>query len=297
MSWRGVEGAIAAAASGHDTVLSPAPTLYLDFRQGTGPDEPPGRGALISLEDVYRFDPLPGPLAHEQTHVLGIQANLWTEHVRTESAAAYMTWPRAAALAELGWSPPARLDWNGFMNRLAAEFGRLRTLGVHYSNDVFSPPRRVGAYERHFSQDLKACSGQLSLNLEDDAPLTGPRAVFLIDIMDPCWMLPAVDLTHGATLTAAVGQVPFNFQVGKDREQIHFNAPRTPAGELEVRLDRCDGDPIAVLPLAPAAGNDAVTVLPAAPLPRQSGAHSLCFRFTQRTLDPLWAIDWVQLAQ
>jgi hexosaminidase len=297
MSWRGVEGAIAAAASGHDTVLSPQPVLYLDNRQGSSPDEPPGRGTAVSLEDVYHFDPLPGPLAQQQSHVLGLQANLWTEHVRTEQQAAYMTWPRAAALAEVGWSAPSRLDWNGFMTRLAAEFGRLRALGIHYSDEVFSPPRSLGIYDRRFSQDLKSCSQKLLLNLEDDAPLEGRRAVFLVDIMDPCWIFPATDLTHAASLTAAVGQVPFNFQIGKDIEAIHLNPPRTPAGELEVRFDGCEGAPVAVLPLAPAAANDAVTVLPAVALPGVSGTHTLCFRFTQRTLDPLWTIDWIQLSQ
>ncbi|HVH83924.1 MAG TPA: family 20 glycosylhydrolase, partial [Steroidobacteraceae bacterium] len=297
MSWRGVEGAIAAAARGHDTVLSPAPTLYLDNRQGPTPAEPPGRGTVITLQDVYRFDPLPGPLAHDQSHVLGVQANLWTEHVRTEADAAYMTWPRAAALAEVGWSSAARIDWESFEARLAAEFDRYRTAGIRYSDDVFAPLRNVGPYERHFSQDLQTCSAKLVLNLEDDAPLTGPRAVFLVDIMDPCWIFPASDLTHAASITAAVGQVPFNFQIGRDVEAIHFDPPRTAAGELEVRLDRCDGVPLVVLPLAPAAGNEAVTVLPPAALPQQSGAHSLCLRFTQRTLDPLWTIDWVQLSQ
>jgi hexosaminidase len=226
-----------------------------------------------------------------------VQANLWTEHVRTEADAAYMTWPRAAALAEVGWSPAAKIDWNNFRERLAAEFTRYRALGIHYSEDVFAPPRVLGTYDRHFSQDLRTCTGKLGLNLEDDAPLAGPRAVFLVDVMDPCWILPAADLTQAASITAAVGQVPFNFQIGRDIESIHLNPPRTPAGELEVRLDVCDGAPVAVLPLAPAAGNDAVTVLPAAALPRQSGAHSLCFRFTQRALDPLWTIDWVQLSQ
>jgi len=296
MSWRGVEGAITAAARGHDTVLSPAPTLYLDNRQGPTPAEPPGRGTVVSLEDVYRFDPLPGPLVHEQSHVLGLQANLWTEHVRTEANAAYMTWPRAAALAEVAWSPASRIDWDSFQGRLAAEFARYRGLGVRYSDDVFAPPRSVGTYERHFSQDLNACSGKLVLNLEDDAPLSGPRAVFLVDIMDPCWILPATDLTQAASITAAVGQVPFNFQIGRDIEAIHLNPPRTPAGELEVRLDRCDGAPIAVLPLAPAADNAAVTVLPSVALPGVSGTHTLCLRFTQHTLDPLWTIDWVQLS-
>lgn len=63
-----------------------------------------------------------------------------------------------------------------------------------------------------------------------------------------------------------------------------------------MRLDGCEGAPLAVLPLAPAAGNDAVTVLPSAQLPQLKGTHALCFAFTQRTLDPLWAIDWVQLS-
>jgi hexosaminidase len=296
MSWRGVDGAIAAAASGHDAVLSPAPTLYLDFRQGTGPNEPPGRGAVVSLERVYSFDPLPGPLAAAAGHVLGVQANLWTEHVRTEEWAAYMTWPRAAALAEVGWSPAERRDYADFQRRLPLEFDRYRALGIHFSAAVFAPPRTVGPWQRYMSQDLATCTDKLVLNLEDDAPLAGPRAVFLIDIENPCWVLPATDLTRAQQLTAAVGQVPFNFQIGHDIEAIRLRAPQTPAGELEVRLDGCDGAPLAVLPLAPAAGNDAITVLPPAALPALSGTHSLCFTFTQRTLDPLWTIDWVQLS-
>jgi hexosaminidase len=296
MSWRGVDGAIAAAASGHDVVLSPAPTLYLDFRQGTGPGEPPGRGEVVSLERVYRFDPLPGPLAAAAGHVLGVQANLWTEHVRTEEWAAYMTWPRAAALAEIGWSPAGQRDFADLERRLPLEFDRYRALGIAFSDDVFAPPRKLGPWDRHMSQDLATCTDKDVLNLEDDAPLAGRRAVFLIDIENPCWMLPARDMTSARRLTAAVGQVPFNFQIGHDIEAIRLRPPGTPAGELEVRLDGCKDAPIAVLPLAPAAGNDAVTVLPAAELPPLKGAHALCFTFTQRKLDPLWAIDWVQLA-
>ena len=300
MSWRGVDGAIAAAASGHDAVLSPAPTLYLDFRQGTGPDEPPGRAEVVSLERVYRFDPLPGPLAAAAQHVLGVQANLWTEHVRLEEWAAYKTWPRAAALAEIAWSPAERRDFADFQRRLPLEFDRYRALGIHFSADVLAPPRSVGPWERHMSQDLRTCTDRDVLNLEDDAPLQGTRAVFLIDIQNPCWMLPVADLSRAARLTAAVGQVPFNFQIGRDIESIHLRTPRTPAGELEVRVDGCEGAPLAVLALAPAADNDAVTVLPPVPLPPAvhalKGPHALCFTFTQRTLDPLWAIDWVQLS-
>jgi hexosaminidase len=296
MSWRGVQGAITASAARHDAVLSPDPTLYLDSRQGRSPSEPPGRGTVETLEDVYHFDPLPGPLAAEEGHVLGLQANLWTEHVRTEERAAYMTWPRAAAVAEIGWSPPARLDWRDFLGRLPADFRRLQALGAHYSHDVFAAPRIVGPHDRHMSQDLRTCTDKLVLDLEDDAPIEGARAVFLIDIMNPCWILPGAELSPASKLTVAVGQVPFNFQIGKDIEAIKLNPPRTAAGELEVRLDSCDADPVAVLPLAPAADNDAVTELPPVSVPGATGRHELCLRFTQRTLDPMWAIDWVQLS-
>jgi hexosaminidase len=296
MSWRGTAGALAAAAAGHDTVLSPAPVLYLDNRQGSGPDEPPGRGTVVTLEDVYRFDPLPGELAARAGQVLGLEGDLWTEHVRTEEQAQEMTWPRAAAVAELGWSPRTRLDWDDFARRLPAEFARLRTLGVRYSADALAAPRSVGPYERHMSQDLDTCSHKLVLNLEDDAPLEGPRAVFLVDIEDPCWVLRAIDLSRVQAITAAVGQVPFNFQIGAARADIRLDPPRTAAGELEVRLDTCRGEPLTRLPLSPAAGNDAVTTLPAARLPHVEGAHALCFRFAQRTLDPLWVLDWVQLS-
>jgi hexosaminidase len=296
MSWRGVDGAIAAAASGHDAVLSPAPTLYLNFRQGNGPNEPPGRGEVVSLERVYGFDPLPGPLVSAAAHVLGVQANLWTEHVRKEEWAAYMTWPRAAALAELGWSPPQRRDFADFERRLPIQFDRYHALGMAFSSDVFAPPRTLGVRDRHMSQDLATCTDKLVLNLEDDAPLEGPRAVFLIDIENPCWKMRAADLSGLRTLTAAVGQVPFNFQIGRDIEAIRFRPPRSASGELEVRLDDCEGAPVAVLPLAPAAGHDAVTVLPAATLPALQGQHVLCFTFTQHSIEPLWALDWVQLA-
>jgi hexosaminidase len=255
---------------------------------------------VVSLERVYRFDPLPGPLAAAAEHVLGVQANLWTEHVRLEEWAAYMTWPRAAALAEIGWSPAERRDFADFQRRLPLEFDRYRALGIHFSDTVFAPPRTVGPWERHMSQDLTTCTDKLVLNLEDDAPLQGPRAVFLIDIENPCWMLRVADLARATRLTAAVGQVPFNFQIGRDIEAIRLRPPRTPAGELEVRVDGCEGEPLAVLPLSPASGNDAVTVLPAVVLPPAvlslQGAHTLCFTFTQRTLDPLWTIDWVQLS-
>ena len=297
VSWRGVQGAIAAATAGHDTVLAPDPALYFDHRQGSGPQEPPGRAALITVADVYGFDPLPGDLAAHREHLLGVQGNLWTEHVRTEERAAYMTYPRAAALAEVAWSEPAAIDRGDFMRRLPAQLERYRVLGIPHAEDLFLPTRHVAAHARHMSQDLRTCSDKLVLSLEDDAPLRGPRAVFLIDVMDPCWLLPAVELSHGAHLSVAVGQVPFNFQLGQDAASIRLDPPLSAAGELVVRADGCSGTPLALLSLAPALASDAVTTLPAVRLPPLAGRHDLCFKFTQAALDPMWAIDWLQVSR
>jgi hexosaminidase len=373
MSWRGVEGAVAAARAGHDAVLSPDPTLYLDNRQSANQDKPPGRGRVIGLEQIYAFDPLRADLtAEENAHILGLQANLWTEHIRTEDRVEFMAWPRGAAVAEIGWSPlDRRRDFHDFLLRLVPQFERYRALRtvrpadllfrvkiagtldrakerasitlsnesglgeIHYTTDGSDPtpasprytspldvpvPTRIAAttfsdgqplafvqqrvldasfFQRRSSHQLKLCSERIALSLEDDAPIAlidGERAVFLIDIMNPCWIDPAVDLTNGATLVAAVGQLPFNFQIGDDVKKIELRPPATPEGELEVFAGGCSGPRIASLPLAPAASENGVTVLPAVRLePRSGGPQDLCFRFTQRTVDPMWAIQWIEI--
>ena len=133
MSWRGMDGALKAARLGHDTVLAPAPVFYLDNRQSDSPDEPPGRGEIVSWKRLYDFDTAPAALsAEERRHILGVQVNLWTERVRTTDFADRMIWPRAAVLAELGWSPAGTRDWAGFIRRLQPELARWQRLGWAY---------------------------------------------------------------------------------------------------------------------------------------------------------------------
>jgi hexosaminidase len=362
MSWRGIDGAVAAAKAGHDTVLSPAPTLYFDNRQGVDAAEGPGRGTLESLATVYGFDPAPASIpAAEQRHILGLQGNLWTEHVRGDARAAQMAFPRASAVAELGWSPAGHRDFADFVRRLSPQMARMKALGISGSAALFRPvvtlspegakarialtgqsglpirytldgsapgaasplyaapfnaafPARLraasflngtaqpGAIElpvtsetlRHRDDtQLDLCSGKVPLRLEDDWPATGKRAAFLIDIEQPCWIYRAAPMDDVTGIAIDVGQLPFNFQIGDDVDGIHFAPPVTPAGEFEVR-DGCDGDRIAMLPLAPAARNPGVTRLSAA-LPPLKGAHDLCFTYTAHGVNPLWAISAVQL--
>lgn len=295
MSWRGIDGALAAAAAGHDAILSPSPTLYFDNRQSAS-DTQPGREHVISLEDVYKFDPMPASLAPDRRqHIQGLQANIWSEHIRTADRVEYMTFPRAAALAEVGWSAADRLDWNGFAARLPAQMKRYALSGIHAAS--IAPQAAAAPHLRRSSHDLKSCTDKVVLSLEDDAPLVGERATFLVDIMNPCWIYQAADLGQVTGIAAAVGQLPFNFQLGADVHSIKLNPPQTPSGELEVRLDGCGGERIAVLPLQRAIANNAVTELPVAKIPHLEGTHDLCLKFTQRSLDPMWALDWVRLVE
>ncbi len=130
-SWRGRTGAIIAARSGHDVVLCPDDEVYLDYRQSDSPDEPVQVGFPLGVDDVYAFDPLPPELTDDEArHVLGGQANLWSEHLDSPRAVDYMLFPRLCALAEAVWSETKDLD--GFRSRLGGHLERLDAAGVEY---------------------------------------------------------------------------------------------------------------------------------------------------------------------
>ncbi|MFE7317539.1 beta-N-acetylhexosaminidase [Streptomyces sp. NPDC057555] len=135
-SWRGYAGGIAAAKAGHDVVMCPEQQVYLDHRQHASPDEPVPIGYVRTLEDVYRFEPVPPELTREQAaRVLGTQANAWTEAMDSQQRLDYQVFPRLAALAEVAWSrlpaPPAR-DYQDFTGRMTDHYARLDALGVGY---------------------------------------------------------------------------------------------------------------------------------------------------------------------
>jgi hexosaminidase len=301
MSWRGIEGAVEAAGKGHQTVLSPSPIFYLDHIQTTAPDAPPGRGGIITVRDIYEFDPLPATLAENRKLLLGLQANLWTEHIRTEDRAAYMTFPRAAAIAELGWAPASNRNWDSFASRLGVHMSRLQALGIPAASDSYSLyreelPAGDNPYRRE-DRELELCQESVVLALEDDAPINGERASFLLDILNPCWIWRGANLESVKAISASVGQLPFNFQIGDSIEHVVVETPETSEGELLVRLGGCDGTVIAKLPLAPASANQGVTELsaPLLILENMPAQGDLCVSFTRPGIDPMWALDWIQL--
>jgi hexosaminidase len=144
MSWRGTQGAVAAARQGHDAVLTPTRPLYFNYRQSDATDEPGGRDPVNSLADVYGFKAsMDGLTAQEQKHLIGVQGSIWTEYVITEDRVQPMLFPRAAALAEVGWSPVGGKDFAGFLHRLPADMARTEAFGFHPAESVFEVRDKV----------------------------------------------------------------------------------------------------------------------------------------------------------
>lgn len=120
MSWRGTEGGIAAAKAGHDAIMTPNQFMYFDFRQSDDPSEPRAAtwGDPLTVEKVYSYEPIPDSFTPgEAAHIIGVQANLWTEHIPNYRQAEYMEMPRVAALAEVQWSKAPK-DYDAFFERL-----------------------------------------------------------------------------------------------------------------------------------------------------------------------------------
>jgi hexosaminidase len=293
MSWHGIDGAVAAAKAGHDAVLAASPILYLDHIQSPSGDEPPGRGEIIEWRQLYAFEPAPAALTPgERQHILGLQANLWTEHVRTTEYADRMLWPRAAIVAEIGWSS-AQKDWPAFSRRLNMDMARWRKLGFRYDTVPLEPVAPLAPNSRTASQ-MELCGNSIPLRLEDDGPTAGKRLIHWVDIMHPCWIWRGAALDGVRRLTAQVGRLPFNFSIGEDIKKITFDPPATAAGELHVRRDGCDGPIIATVPLAAATRTSGAAEVAGAIVP-QSGAHDLCVTFSQSGPDPFWVLDRLTL--
>jgi hexosaminidase len=369
MSWHGSDGAVEAAKQGHDAIIAACPNLYFDYRQGDSAFEPPGRGDLVPLRQIYDFKIIPDSISQaESQHILGLQGQVWTEHIRTEAQVEVMAFPRELAIAELAWTPQTDLSWSRFLDDLPSEQRRFKSLHfkmsktafevrttevydsttqnlqvtlsnqtqfgqIHYTLDGSTPTANSTMYNsplqlkipsqlkaRTFSaegqdvsalfsksyndrsiltrksQELKTCSTNELMNIEDDAPLSGQRAVFLLDIRNPCWMETAVDLSQISQVQATVGRIPYNFMMtAGDYDKLHFPEPQTASGELEVHLDSCQGPKLATLPLKPALSQAALTELAAVEIPKTTGQHDLCFIFAQKTYDPLWVLDQVSL--
>jgi hexosaminidase len=141
MSWRGEQGGIDAAAQGHDVVMAPNGYTYLDYYQveGTAPGfsrEPHAHRGFINLARVYSYEPVPAQLpADKVAHILGSQAQTWTEFMPDGKHVEYMVWPRLAAMAEVLWTPKDQRAFEDFERRMPVELRRLEAQDVNYRRE------------------------------------------------------------------------------------------------------------------------------------------------------------------
>jgi len=166
MSWRGMEGGIEAAQLGHDVIMTPTSFCYFDYYQTADTqDEPLGIGGYVPIEKVYSLEPVPAALTKEQgKHILGAQANLWTEYIASTEHVEYMILPRMAALAEVQWTQPEKKDFKDFTTRLAR-------LMKFYQRDGFNYAKHVFDLKADFTPDTDKKAVVVTLSTIDNAPI------------------------------------------------------------------------------------------------------------------------------
>ena len=132
MSWRGEDGGIKSARMGHDVVMTPGNYMYLEFYQADPKTQPYAIGGYTPIKKVYSYDPVPADslTVEECRHILGVQANTWTEYIQTPEHLEYMMFPRALAVAEIGWTSQELRTWEDFKPRMNAHISKLQGMGI-----------------------------------------------------------------------------------------------------------------------------------------------------------------------
>ena len=138
MSWRGNEGGIAAARSGHNVIMTPGDFCYFDKYQSDPEQEPIAIGGYLPLQKVYQYEPIPSELNDKESgYVLGAQANVWTEYMQTPESVEYMAFPRVSAISEVLWGTKENRNWESFCKRMPVDFIRYEKLGIHPSTAFY----------------------------------------------------------------------------------------------------------------------------------------------------------------
>ncbi|WP_406827150.1 beta-N-acetylhexosaminidase [Pedobacter sp. KACC 23697] len=175
MSWRGEDGGIAAAQQNHDVIMTPGSMgLYIDHKQSNSPDEPVTIGGFAPYQKIYAYDPIPKILtADQRKYIKGVQANMWTEYIKTPEKAENHAYPRILALSEIAWSPVERKDLKNFSEeRLPVHLARLDKINVNYW-----VPTPIGLSDKNLT------GGEFTIDLK--VPVKGGKIYYSIDLSRP----------------------------------------------------------------------------------------------------------------
>lgn len=243
MSWRGIQGGISAARLGHDVVLTPAPTLYFDNLQSRRDDEPAGRLNIVPLSQVYNFDPLPSALnAEDGRHILGAQANLWSEYLVSAWSVQHAAFPRVDALSEAVWTQPSRKSWAGFLNRLPTQMQRYHRQAIAAADSAFAVDFQVAngrnsALKNGRGEVLLAnqtAFGQIRYTLDGSEPGLQAKAYSAPLAIDFGTVIKAAAFTADGTPLAAVRTYQFDADTLLRRSSSQLDS--CPGVDLSLRL-------------------------------------------------------------
>jgi hexosaminidase len=215
MVWTGRQRAALIAHHGNDVVIT-SPPLYFDAAQGDPAQEPPATRHMSTLEEVYSDSVMPpGLRGVEAAHVIGVQANVWTEHITTADHLFRMTLPRELALAELAWTSRSKKSWSSFLARLPRQFAWLEAHGYPFRipNASFAFTGGLAIFEavpgRVQSVDVRTTASQLTVTLS--VPLTRAAIRYTTDGTAP-------------STTSRAYRGPFTIRTGRARIRLRAAA-------------------------------------------------------------------------
>ena len=204
LSWRGMEGGVEAARLGHDAVMCPVSHLYLDYYPTKDREqEPLAFNGFIPIEKTYDFNPVSPELTPQQAqHIIGVQANLWTEYMDNFPHVQYMALPRLAAACEVQWTMPEKKNFDDFANRIPQLLSLYDKLHYRYGKHLFNVDIRVkGASRGHAVQvELAARKGaQIHYTLDGSKPTKASLLYAASFEVDRSCLLRAIAVYPGFT--------------------------------------------------------------------------------------------------
>ena len=249
MSWRGETGGLEAVRQGHDAIMTPNTYFYLDYYQSKNvAAEPFGIGGYLPLERCYSYEPYPtGMTDAEKSHIIGVQANVWTEYIATADHLFYMLLPRLAALAEVQWCNADRKDWGRFYDAADYFCDMYGTMGYNYAKHVLQ-------VKSDLKVDAKNRTAVIELSSQGNAPIyytldgktptvesklyTGP-----ITVNHTC-QLKAVAMNKGVEKDVLTIDIPMHKALGKKVTCSRKPHPRYSAGVPQSLVDGIRGPQI-----------------------------------------------------
>ncbi|MEM6892191.1 MAG: family 20 glycosylhydrolase [Bacteroidota bacterium] len=211
MSWRGIKGGWEASKEGHDVVMSPGTHCYFDHYQGPQENEPVAIGGYTPLSKVYQFNPIVDSMSQKQRkHVLGGQANLWSEYVTTTEHSEYMLFPRLTALSEALWTSTEQKNWTTFSRKVQNIFSRFDEMGINYA---------ISAYNISANSEKNEETGTIELALMSEFPEVEVKYVTDVGVLEKDGIAYENPITINQTKTIKAQSFQSGVPLGKPFEK------------------------------------------------------------------------------